>query len=40
MLLPHIASAAIETRIEMAEITAQNIIAVLDSTHMPKEVEL
>lgn len=38
VLLPHIGSAAIETRIEMAELTAKNIIAVLDSAPMPKEV--
>jgi len=39
VLLPHIGSAAIETRIEMAELTAKNIIAVLDNIPMPKEVE-
>lgn len=40
VLLPHIGSAAIETRIEMAQLTARNIIAVLDNTPMPKELRL
>lgn len=40
VLLPHIGSANIETRIEMAEVTAKNIIAVLDNIPMPKEVQL
>lgn len=40
MLLPHIGSAAIETRLEMAELTSKNIIAVLDNISMPKEVKL
>lgn len=40
VLLPHIGSAAIETRIEMAELTVKNIIAVLDNIPMPKEVHL
>lgn len=40
VLLPHIGSAAIETRIEMAELTAKNIIAVLDNNPMPNEVQL
>jgi len=39
VLLPHIGSAAIETRTEMAVLTANNIIAVLDNTLMPKEVQ-
>jgi lactate dehydrogenase-like 2-hydroxyacid dehydrogenase len=38
VLLPHIGSASIETRIEMALITANNIIAVLDNKPMPNEV--
>lgn len=37
VLLPHIGSANIETRYEMAELTARNIIAVLDNCPMPKE---
>lgn len=40
VLLPHIGSAAIQTRIEMAELTAKNIIAVLDNSPMPKELQL
>jgi len=39
VLLPHIGSATIETRTEMAVIAAQNIIAVLDNTAMPSEVQ-
>ncbi|KAL4089500.1 hypothetical protein QTP88_024526 [Uroleucon formosanum] len=39
VLLPHIGSASIETRTEMAILTAKNIIAVLDNTTMPKEVQ-
>lgn len=39
MLLPHIGSATVETRTEMAELTAKNIIAVLDNTPMPEEVK-
>jgi len=39
VLLPHIGSASIETRTEMAIVTAKNIIAVLDNTIMPKEVQ-
>jgi len=38
-LLPHIGSASIETRTEMAILTAKNIIAVLDNTAMPREVQ-
>lgn len=40
MLLPHIGSATLETRVEMAEVTAKNIIAVLDNIPMPKELQL
>jgi len=39
VLLPHIGSASIETRTEMAVLTAKNIIAVLDNTPMPAEVQ-
>ncbi|CAH1736953.1 unnamed protein product [Aphis gossypii] len=39
VLLPHIGSASIETRTEMAITTAKNIIAVLDNTPMPNEVQ-
>ncbi|XP_060870334.1 glyoxylate reductase/hydroxypyruvate reductase-like [Metopolophium dirhodum] len=39
VLLPHIGSASIETRTEMAILTAKNIIAVLDNTAMPNEVQ-
>lgn len=39
VILPHIGSATIETRDEMASITAKNIIAVLDGNpeEMPAE---
>jgi len=40
VLLPHIGSATIETRTEMAVIVSNNIIAVLDNTAMPNEVQL
>lgn len=40
VLLPHIGSASIETRTEMAVVTAKNIIAVLDNSAMIKEVQL
>lgn len=40
VLLPHIASASIETRTEMAIVTAKNIIAVLNNHAMIKEVQL
>ncbi|KAL5233704.1 hypothetical protein ACI65C_001114 [Semiaphis heraclei] len=40
VLLPHIGSATIETRREMAIIVAKNIIAVLDNSAMPYEVLL
>lgn len=40
VLLPHIASASIETRTEMATVTAKNIIAVLDNTSMINELQL
>jgi len=39
VLLPHIGSASVETRTEMAILTAKNIIAVLDNIAMPKEVQ-
>jgi len=39
VLLPHIGSASIETRTEMAITTAKNIIAALDNTSMPNEVQ-
>lgn len=39
VILPHIGSATVETRDEMASITAKNIIAVLDGSpeEMPAE---
>lgn len=42
MILPHIGSAAIETREEMSRITAKNIIAVLQGkpNEMPTPLEL
>lgn len=42
MILPHIGSAAIETREEMSIITAKNIIAVLKGTphEMPTPLQL
>ncbi|CAH1709468.1 unnamed protein product [Aphis gossypii] len=40
VLLPHIGSSSIETRTEMAVVTAKNIIAVLDNSAMTKEVQL
>jgi len=40
VLLPHIGSASIETRTEMAIVTAKNIIAVLDNTSMINELQL
>ncbi|CAI6361185.1 unnamed protein product [Macrosiphum euphorbiae] len=39
VLLPHIGSASIETRTEIAILTAKNIIAVLDNTAMSTEVQ-
>lgn len=39
VLLPHIGSAAIETRIDMAELTAKNIVAVLNNCPMPNELK-
>ncbi|XP_050530985.1 glyoxylate reductase/hydroxypyruvate reductase [Daktulosphaira vitifoliae] len=39
VLLPHIGSATIETRIDMAELTARNILAVLENKTMPCEVK-
>jgi len=39
VLLPHIGSASVETRTEMAILTAKNIIAALDNSAMPKEVQ-
>jgi len=38
VLLPHIGSSTIETEEEMAIMTAQNILAVLEGTPMPNEV--
>lgn len=42
VVLPHIGSATIETRDEMARITAKNIIAVLEGTpeNMPAQLNL
>lgn len=42
VVLPHIGSATIETRDEMARITARNIIAVLEGTpeNMPAQINL
>jgi len=40
VLLPHIGSATIEIRTEMAVIVSNNIITVLDNTAMPNEVQL
>jgi len=40
VLLPHIGTATIETRTEMAVLTAKNIIAVLDNSPMPNEVQI
>lgn len=39
VVLPHIGSAVIETRSEMAELTAQNILAVLYGNAMPSELK-
>lgn len=38
VLLPHIGSSTDETEEDMAMVTAQNILAVLDGTSMPNEV--
>jgi len=38
VLLPHIGSSTDETEEEMAVMTAQNILAVLDNKPMPNEV--
>ena len=40
VVLPHIGSATIETRTEMAELTAQNILAALRGQPMPFELRL
>ncbi|XP_050443249.1 glyoxylate reductase/hydroxypyruvate reductase-like isoform X2 [Adelges cooleyi] len=40
VLLPHIGSATVETRREMAELTSKNIIAVLENCVMPSEVKI
>lgn len=39
VLLPHIGSASIETRIEMAILTANNILAALNGKNMPAELK-
>lgn len=38
VLLPHIGSSTYETEEDMAVMTANNILAVLDNTPMPNEV--
>ena len=38
VVLPHIGSATIESRTQMAVLTAQNIIAALDAQKMPAEI--
>ena len=38
VLLPHLGSASVETRTEMAEITVNNILAGLEGGEMPSEL--
>lgn len=40
VVLPHIGSATVETRTEMAELTARNILAALSGDRMPSELKV